>query len=106
MFAGPFLNKGRNITCDYFFTSAELPKKEKAKKTSIVGTVNRIRRGVPRIIKNMKEPLYFSIIVKSNDITLTIYQGKPSKNVLILSTMHRTVAIKKEKKKLTESVIY
>ena len=54
----------------------------------------------------MKEPLYSSIILKSDDMTLTLYQGKPFKKVLLLNTMHRAVAIEKEKKKLPGSVIY
>ena len=54
----------------------------------------------------MKEPLYSFIILKSDDMTLTVYQEKPSKNVFILSTMYRTVVIEKEKKKLLKSMIY
>ena len=34
---------------------------------------------------------------------LTVYQCKPSKNVLLLSTLHRTVAIGNEPKKVPES---
>ena len=55
----------------------------------------------------MKQPLYHSIILKSDDMILTLYQGKPSNNILILSTMHRSVdRTEKEKNKLPESVIY
>ena len=85
----PFLNEGRNITCDNFFTSVTLAKSLKSKKTSIVGTVNKIRREVPKSIKTTKLPLYSTRIFKNKELTLTIYQGKPLKNVLILSSVHR-----------------
>lgn len=103
----PFLGKGRNVTCDNFFTSVKLAEKLKAKRTSIVGTVNRIRREVPKAIKSLREPLYSSTILRNNDTTLTVYQGKPSKNVLILSTVHKTVSVDAEhKKRLPETVSY
>ncbi|KAK9686055.1 Transposase IS4 [Popillia japonica] len=40
----PYLNKGRNVTCDNFFTSLALAETLETKRTSIVGTVNRARR--------------------------------------------------------------
>ena len=39
-------------------------------------------------------------------MTLTVYQGKPSKNVIILSSMHKDVAISQGQKKLPETVEY
>ena len=47
----PFLGKGRNITCDNFFTSTNLAKLLSSKKTTIVGTVNRIGSEIPKVIK-------------------------------------------------------
>ena len=38
----PFYGKGRNVTTDHFFTSYGLAKKLQ-QKTSIVGTVNKVR---------------------------------------------------------------
>ena len=104
--AEPFLNEGRNITCDNFFTSVTLAKSLKSKKTSIVGTVNKIRREVPKAIKTIKLPLYSTRIFKNDELTLTVCQGKPSKNVRILSSVHRSIAISDTPKKLSESVTY
>lgn len=104
--SAPFLGKGRNITCDNFFTSVNLAQMLKAKRTSIVGTVNRIRREIPRTIKTKKQPLYSSCFLKSDDMLLTVYQGKPSKNVLVLSTVHRTAEVTDDRKKLPEPVKY
>ncbi|XP_068222576.1 uncharacterized protein [Palaemon carinicauda] len=40
----PYLNKGRNVTTDNYFTSVNLAKQLKKKGTSIIGTMNKIRR--------------------------------------------------------------
>ena len=104
--AEPFLNEWRNITCDNFFTSVKLANSLRSKKTTIVGTVNKIRREVPKAIKTMKLPLYSTRIFKNEGLTLTVYQGKPSKNVLVLSSVHKAVPIWDTPKKLPESVVY
>ena len=54
----PFTGKGRNVTTNNFFTSVKLADKLKAKKTSLVGTMNRIPREIPRCIKQSRENLY------------------------------------------------
>jgi hypothetical protein len=46
----PYLNKGRNVTTDNFFTSGSLAGKLKAKDTSIVGTISRTRREIPAVL--------------------------------------------------------
>lgn len=44
----PFLDKGRNVTTDNFFTSLSLAQKLLRRKTTILGTVNKIRREIPQ----------------------------------------------------------
>jgi len=85
--AQPFLNKGRNITTDNFFTSVRLAATLKNKNTSLVGTVNRSRREIPKIVKDSRAPLHSTVLLKGDDVSLTVYQGKVTKNVLILSTI-------------------
>ena len=53
--AEPFLSKGRSVTCDNFFTTLILAKAFKAKKTSILGTMNKIGRKVKAITKTSKQ---------------------------------------------------
>ena len=48
----PYLNKGRNITMDNFFTYLELSKKLLQHKTTLVGTV---RRNKPFCLQDFKE---------------------------------------------------
>ena len=59
--AEQFLNERRNITFGNFFGSVTLAKLLKSKKTSIVGTVNKIRREVPKSIKTIRLSSYLSI---------------------------------------------
>ncbi len=70
------MGKGRNVTTDNFFTSLKLVEKLQAKGVSIVGTVNCIRREIPEPIRKTREKRYNSHIVKNNQCTLTMYQGK------------------------------
>lgn len=103
----PYLQKGRNVTTDNFFTSLNLAEKLQQKDTSIVGTMNRMRKEIPTEIKTRKENLYNSIILKhDNGATLTVYQGKKNKNVLVLSTVHQDIQISDGRKKTPESIQY
>ena len=43
----PYLYKGTNVTTDSYFTSVKLADQLKQKQTSLLGTVNKIRREVP-----------------------------------------------------------
>ena len=54
----PYLNKGRNVITDNYFTSIKLATELQKYKTSLLETVNRIRKKVPAVVKHMKEPLY------------------------------------------------
>ena len=73
-------------------------------KTSLLGTVNRIRKEVPAVVKHMKEPLYSTTLYKSGDVTMTVYQGKARKNVVLFSTLHQNITIAENAKKTPESV--
>lgn len=100
----PYFNKGYNITTDNFFTSMRLAEQLKSMKTSIVGTVNRGRKEIPQAIKNDKNALFSSKILAKDDITLTVYQGKKNKNVLLLSSLHSSVTVGTDEKHLPETV--
>ena len=99
----PFLEKGRNVTTDNYFTSLPLANTLLAHKTTIVGTMNRIRREMPPCTKAQMER-FSSKVLRAGEATLTIYQGKPRKNVSLLSTMHQTVSTDNGPKKMPETV--
>ena len=100
----PYLKKGRNVTTDNCFTSIKLATELQKYKTSLLGTVDRIRKEVPAVVKHMKEPLYFTTLHKSGDVTITVYQSKVKKNVAIFSTLHQNITIADNAKKTSESV--
>lgn len=102
---GPYLNKGRNVTCDNFFTSLSLARQLKTNRTSLLGTMNKIRREVPECVKKAREDLYKTVVFKNDDITLTVYQAKPGKNVIILSSLHQDVHIGNDTKSKPDTVI-
>lgn len=86
--AGPYLKKGRNVTTDNYFTTLSLARELKAQDTSLViGTVNRKRREVPPEVKSAKGAKYSTVFLKNEDTSMTVYQGKVDKNVIVLSTM-------------------
>lgn len=101
----PYLNKGRNITLDNFFTSKIIAEKMNSKRTTIVGTLNKIRREVPKEVKIAKDPLYSTTILQEGNMTMTVYQAKPNKNVVVLSTMHQDVQISYTGKKKPETIL-
>ncbi|KAJ8887860.1 hypothetical protein PR048_014078, partial [Dryococelus australis] len=85
-----FFDKGINVTTDSYFTSGSLVNELKKRKTSLVGTLNRARREVQSSV---------------NDMVLTSYQGKVTKNVLVLNTIHTGVDIDQQTvKKVPETI--
>lgn len=57
----PYYNKGHNVTTDQFFTSLKLAKFLLSKKTTIVGTINKAKREIPRIQANSENSLLNSL---------------------------------------------
>jgi hypothetical protein len=100
----PYMGKGRNVTTDNFFTSLKLAKDLKLKKTSIVGTVNRVRRELPTSVLDVQCALHSTRLHSHSHISLTTYRCKPKKNVVLMSTLHPTVSIGNDEKKLPETV--
>ena len=100
----PFMGKGRNVTTENFFTSFLLAKELKKKKTSRVGTMNKVRRELPASAKCLQQR-YFSKLMKAGDVaTLTAYQCKPKQSVCILSSLHQSVELGTSDKKKPETV--
>jgi len=101
----PYLNKGRNVTTDNFFTSASLGRTLKANDTSIVGTISHTRREKPAVLAMERAPIHETTLLRNGDgATLTVYRGKFNKNVLLLSTLHSTTDIETNHKNLSETV--
>ena len=99
----PYLNKGRNVTTDNYFTSMKLVTELQKYKTSMLRSVDRIRREVPGVVKHMKESLDSITIYKSGDVTMSVYQAKVKKNVAIFSTLRQNITIADIAKKIPEN---
>jgi len=70
-------------------------------KASLLRTVKKMRKE-PAVAKNMQEPLHSTTLYKSGDATMTDYQGKAKKYVVILSTLHTSITVADNPKKIPE----
>ena len=68
--------------------------------------MNEIQREAPLLLKKMKEKLHSCKLYKCGDTTLTAYQGKMNRHVLILSTMDMDITIADIAKKTPETVFF
>uniref|UniRef100_A0A1A9US35 DDE_Tnp_1_7 domain-containing protein n=1 Tax=Glossina austeni TaxID=7395 RepID=A0A1A9US35_GLOAU len=104
--AQPYTGHGRNITVDNFFTSASVASKLLAKRTTLVGTIRRNKRELPKLARQAKDSMvrFSTILYKSEDFILTIYKAKPNKKVLILSSMHSSVQIETNDIRIPETI--
>jgi len=93
------------VTTDNFFMSLSLAKDLQMKRTSIVGTVNRVRRELPpSAALDPNKELYSSTVLKNDMYTLTVYKCKPNKNVVFLSSLHQSVSVTVNLKKTPETI--
>lgn len=102
----PFYNSGRNVTTDNFFTTLSLAKNLRKNGLSLVGTINRAKKEVPDNFKKTKDEIYSSKIISHEGITLTSYQCKKNKNVLLLSSLHENLNVSENEKKTPEVIQY
>ena len=66
--------------------------------------MNKIRREVTLPLRKMKEELHSCKLYRCGYTTLTAYEGKVNKHVLILSTMHNDITIADNAKKTPKTV--
>ncbi|XP_041844880.1 uncharacterized protein LOC121645749 isoform X1 [Melanotaenia boesemani] len=101
----PFMDKGRTVTTDNFFTSLSLAQRLLNRKTTLLGTVNKIRRELPGSAKQAINRQEFSTqVFSTSGVTLTVYAPKRRKTVCILSSMHSVVETEDTRKKKPNTV--
>ncbi|KAL6473223.1 hypothetical protein MHYP_G00194110 [Metynnis hypsauchen] len=101
----PFMDKGRTVTTDNFFTSLSLAKRLLGRKTTLLGTINKIRRELPDSAKKTLDREEFSTqVFSTSGATLTVYAPKRRKTVCILSSMHSMVETGDTQKKKPNTV--
>ena len=69
-----------------------------------MGTFNKSRRELPEAVCKSKANLYDTKLLKTGNTTLTMYQDRKKKNVLILSTMHPSIEIGVNEKQTPETI--
>jgi hypothetical protein len=89
----PYYNLGHNITTDNFFTSYNLATFLLTKKTTLVGTILRNRKGCPTQLPTSLNLYSSKFYENEKGVLFTIYQGKQNKNVSLISTMHEKAEI-------------
>ncbi|KAL7859575.1 hypothetical protein SRHO_G00147220 [Serrasalmus rhombeus] len=101
----PYLGKGRTVTTDNYFTSLSLANRLTACNTTLLGTINSVRREIPLPVKNAKGREVFSTqVYRSGDAILTVYAPKKNKTVCVLSTMHQQVKISDSRKRKPNTI--
>ena len=87
----PFLNKGRNITGDNYFSSLHLCQRLLEKRTTYVGTMKQNKRENPPAAKRTTGRRRGDCIhYYTNDATLCSFWDKGKNPVLLISTQHKT----------------
>jgi len=107
----PLFKHGCNATCDNFFTSLDLAVRLAKEKCSIVGTIRQNHRELSQAAKakqQLHETTLFKTPTLSTSVTLTWYQYKKAKPVIILSTLHPDIEVSSENntKKKPETVLF
>ena len=107
----PNFKHGCNVTCDNFFTSLDVVVRLAKEKCSLVSTIRQNRRELPQAAKakqQLHETTIFKTTTASTSVTLTCYQYKKAKSVIILSTLHVDVGIssKYNAKKKPKTVLF
>ena len=91
----PIFKRGYNVTLDNFLISLDVVLRLAEQKCSIVGTVRQNRRKLPQTAKKKQQQHETSLFTSTQTavVTLTSYQCKKQKSVVIMSTLHPDVEI-------------
>ncbi|XP_029966199.1 uncharacterized protein LOC115401946 [Salarias fasciatus] len=101
---GPFLDQGRTVTTDNFFTSLSLAKKLLCRKTTILGTLNKNRREIPPSAREMNGDEFSTRVFSTTDATLTVYAARRKQLVYVLSSMHSEIQTENSHKRKPSTI--
>ena len=90
----PLENTGRNITVDNFFTDFQTAKDLLAKRVTLVGTVRKNKRDIPKDFQpHRNRPVESSLFGFDGQLTIVSYVPKKNRAVILLSTMHHDKSV-------------
>ena len=85
---------GRNVMMDRYFTSIPLTEDLLAERLTVVGTINKRRKFLPKELTEARgRQVDTHLFAFRNDVTLVSTCHKPGKLVLAVSTKHRTALV-------------
>ena len=97
---GPWLQSGRNIVCDNFFTSVPLAEELLLEHTTVVGTLCKNKAEIPPEMQpNNARPERSSVFGFAGNVTMVSYVPSKGKAVLLLSTMHHDATTEGDQQK-------
>ncbi|KAK4324281.1 hypothetical protein Pmani_005121 [Petrolisthes manimaculis] len=90
----PFLDTGRNLTMDNWFTSLPLTRQLYDRNTTCVGTIRR-KGYIPMAMlgKSKQRKVNTSAFLFQENVTLLSYKAKKKKTVMLMSSLHNEVKI-------------
>lgn len=95
--SAPFLDSGRNITMDNFFTGIQLADELLARRTTVVGTLRKNKRDIPAAFVDCKgRTIPSTMFAFSDQLTICSYCPKKNKAIVMLSSMHHDAAISED----------
>ncbi|XP_030749217.1 piggyBac transposable element-derived protein 5-like [Sitophilus oryzae] len=104
--ASHWYGRGRNITTDNFFTDITLAEELLSQNLTIVGTIRKTRKDLPKSLLDIRErATYSSQFLFTRNLTLVSYVTKRNKFVVLLSSMHHEHDIAGEDLKFKPSII-
>ena len=89
-----FCGSSCNITCDNYFTNLKLVETFTKNKLTMVGTIKRNKRFLPKAFQEKKHiPLGESKFLFRHETTVVSFQSKRQNNVFLLSTIHNKAGV-------------
>lgn len=106
--AAPFLDQGRNVTGDRFFTSKKLAENLLQRRTTYVGTVMKNKRFLPYELHVEKEKYDSKFLYggQNSQLTLQSYQVRKKQKVFMLSSMHHDSHTEEEGKRKSDIQLF
>jgi hypothetical protein len=91
----PYLDTGRHLTGDNWFSSVELAEELKNRKTSYIGTLRSNSRGIAPIARSTSNRVRKDtrVYYSGDGVAMISFWDKGTKPVLLIDTLHRTVPL-------------
>ena len=103
----PWVNKGRSVTTDNYFTSVQLAEDLLGVQTTLVGTIRKNKRDIPQELQaNRRRPKNSSLFAFDRQLTLVSYVPKKGAAVILLSSLHHDMTVSEETHQKPEIILY